>query len=538
VISPRLAKFRREADLWSASTFVLGLIIISPIALVLFGLFREGPKWDHMASTVLGSYLTNTFILIATVSIFSILFAIIPAWLVSTCEFSGRRIFEWALVMPLALPTYVAAFVYFQVPDAAIPLLIKIRTQFGPDAFLLAEKILRYGVLSIAMAGVLFPYLFISARASFSQQSKAVIEASRMLGKSSTQTFFKVALPLSRPAIVAGLSLILMEVINDYGAVNFFGVPTLTEGIFRTWFGLQDRASAVRLAGLAMVAVFIILAIERGQRGNASFSENSQSAAPLARRKLSRRANLGAFLVCFIPLLIGLILPTLQLISWSAMTFEKVLKPDFVAQFGRSIGLALGAAIALTAVAVLFAYAAKLHPVRWLRTANRVSTIGYASPGAVIAIGVMVLFGAFDKMAGSAVISGTLLAIGFAYLVRFLTVAYQPIDAGLTRVCGRLDECSRTLGKLPLATLFKINLPLIKGTLLAATMLVFVDILKELPLTLILRPANFDTLATTAFSLAKEGRIQECAVPSLIIVIAGMVGLGVLNRLLKPRHHD
>lgn len=354
-----------------------------------------------------------------------------------------------------------------------------------------------------------------------------------MLGKSGAATFFQIALPLARPAIVAGLSLIVMEVINDYGAVNFFGVPTLTEGIFRTWFGLQDRASAVRLAGLAMGIVLILLVLERGQRGDARYCDIGISSAPLARKKLGHWAVVGTWLVCFIPLAIGLIWPVIRLSSWAWMTWQKVLKPDFVAQLGRSLLLSLGAAFVLTAVALLFAYALKLHPGRWMRMTNRVATIGYAAPGAVIAIGVMVAFGAIDHLFGQAVVSGTLFAIGFAYLVRFLAVAYQPVGAGLTRICGRLDESSRVLGKPPLVTLLQIDLPLIRGTMLAAAMLVFVDILKELPLTMILRPANFDTLATTAFGLAKEGRIHECAVPSLLIVIAGAIGLAILNRFLR-----
>ena len=525
--------WRREVDSWSVSTVLLGLLIIAPLAAVLVGVFREGPKWEHLADTVLASYFGNTALLIATVSVLSILFALPSAWLVSTCDFPGRRFFEWALVMPLAIPTYVAAFVYIEVPEAAIPLLVKIRLNWGVDAFLVAEKVLRQGLLSVLMAGVLFPYLFLAVRTSFSQQRQVLIEASRMLGKSGPVTFFRIALPLSRPAIVAGLSLIVMEVINDYGAVNFFGVPTLTEGIFRTWFGLQDRASAVRLAGLAMGIVLLLLIVERGQRGDARYSESGTSSASLARRKLGAASAVGAWLACAVPLAIGLIWPVIRLSQWAWMTWEKVLRPDFVAELGRSLLLSLLAALVLTAVALLFAYALKLHPGRWMRTTNRIATIGYAAPGAVIAIGVMVAFGAIDRVFDRALVSGTLFAIGFAYLVRFLAVAYQPVGAGLTRVCGRLDESSRVLGKPPLVTLFRVNLPLIRGTLLAASMLVFVDILKELPLTMILRPGNFDTLATTAFGLAKEGRIHECAVPSLLIVIAGAIGLAILNRFLR-----
>lgn len=531
------ASFRRhcrhEVDGWSASTVFLGLLIVAPLAAVLIGVGTEGPKWEHVKETVLTSYINNTLILVVTVSLLSILFAVLPAWLVSTCEFPGRRALEWLLVMPLAIPTYVAAFVYFQLPEEAIPLLIEIRLKFGVDAFLWAEIILRYGVLSILLAGVLYPYLYLAVRTSFSLQRKALIEASRMLGKSITGTFFKVALPLARPAMVAGLSLIIMEVVNDYGAVNFFGVPTLTEGIFRTWFGLQDRNSAVRIAALAMGVILLVLVVERTQRGRTRFSETDSSSAPLSRQQLGFLPALVAILVCAVPLGIGLIYPVIILSKWAWMTWEKVLKPEFIEQLSRSLLLSIGAAFFLTAVALLFAYALKLHPTRWMRLSNRVSTIGYATPGAVIAIGVMVTFGWIDNLFGQAVVSGTLFTICFAYLVRFLAVAYQPVSAGLTRVSDNLDESSRILGKSSLFTLCQIHMPLVRGTLFGAAMLVFVDILKELPLTMILRPANFNTLSTTAFGLAKEGRIHECAVPSLIIVAAGAIGLAILNRYLR-----
>ncbi len=531
VESPRVSyPFRRFLDGWVISTLLIGGVILTPLITVLWGIFQAGPKWAHVSETVLGSYLGNTAVLVVAVSLLSILFAILPAWLVSTCDFPGRRVFEWALVLPLAIPTYVAAFVYFPM---LTPLQAWIRLNYGVEVFLWAEKILRYGLLSILMAAVLSPYLYISVRASFSRQRRAAIEASRMLGKSTTYTFFKIALPLSRPAIVAGLSLILMEVINDYGAVNFFGVPTLTEGIFRTWFSLGDRSSAIRLAGLAMMFVLFVLLIEYSQRGSARFSDSARECAPLARRRLKPVPALGAVLICLIPLAIGLGYPLYTLTSWTVMTFSKVMKPDFLAQLGRTFTLSLGTAAVLTLVAIVLGYTVKLHPFRWIRSANRFFNLGYATPGAVIAIGIMVIFGGVDRMAGSAFLSGTVFAIGFGYLVRFLAVAYQPIRAGLTQVCGSLDESSRVLGKSPGVTLFRVNLPIIKGTLLAATMLVFVDILKELPLTMILRPANFDTLATTAFGLAKEGRIHECAVPSLIIIAASACGLIVLNRFMR-----
>jgi len=535
---------QREVDPWSASTLLIGLLILVPLSTVIIGLSGAGPKWEHLASTVLGGYISNTLILVSTVSVLSFLMAMPAAWLVSAFSFPGRKFFEWALVMPLAIPTYVAAFVYYGVIDSASPILVDIKNGWGLEAYQASEQLLRYGLLSILLASVLYPYLYISARASFSQQRRGVIEAAQTLGRGPISVFFSVALPLARPAMVAGLSLIVMEVINDYGAVHFFGVPTLTEGIFRTWFTLHDRSSALRLAGIVMLAILIILLLEQKQRGRARFSENSIDTTPIAHRALGPWKSAGAILICMIPLALGFLYPLYQLIIWASRTFTKVLRPEFLEKLTHSLLLALITAAVLTAVAVLFSYTLKLHNVRWLRDSSRLATLGYAAPGAVVAVGVMVAFGHLDNQFLVPVtkwiapenpwhLSGTLTAIGFAYLVRFLAVPFQPVRAGMNRICGSLDEASRMLGRPPLQTLWKVNLPLMRGTLLAATMLVFVDILKELPLTMILRPANFDTLATSAFGLAKEGRFQECSVPSLIIILAGGCGLLVLNRFMS-----
>lgn len=536
-----LRRFRHEVDFWSTSTAVLAVLILVPLAAVLVGLGRTGPEWSHIAETVLNTYVANTFILIATVSVLSLLMALPTAWLVAAFDFPGRRFFEWALILPLAIPTYVAAFAYIKVPEMAIPLLVWIRNTFGPDTYFQAELLLRYGLLSLLLAGVLYPYLFISARASFSRQQGSVIEAAQILGRRPGAVFMTVALPLARPAIVAGLSLIVMEVVNDYGAVHFFGVPTLTEGIFRTWFGLGDRASAVRLAGIIMVVIFALIVAERFQRGRARFAEDSTHARPLARRRLGRGRGALATILCLVPFSIGFLIPLLQLLYW-AVALDGGGRARAWSHLGNSLWLALATAAVLSAIALLFAYAWKLHNVRWLRTLGRLGTMGYAVPGAVVALGVMLCLGWLDdRIAGWGdriglpviFLSGTLLAIGFAYVVRFLAVAFHPLQAGMERICGSLDEASRVLGKPPLATLWRVNLPLLRGTLLAALMLVFVDILKELPLTLILRPANFETLATIAFGMAGEGRIQESALPSLLIILLGATGLMLLNRFMN-----
>lgn len=517
------------------------LLILIPLGAVILGLSGAGPKWDHIADTVLSGYIVNTAILTMSVSVLALLFAIPPAWIVSTCDFPGRRFFEWALVMPLAIPTYVAAFVYFQVIDASIPIQVAIRREFGIDVYLVAEKVFRYALLSIVMASVLAPYLFLTARSSFSRQSRNLIEAAQSLGRSPGPVFFTVALPLARPAIAAGMTLVLMEVLNDYGAVNLFGVPTLTEGIFRTWFGLADRASALRIAGFVMLLVCFLVFVERLHRGRSRYSAGIGHSEPVSPRKLRRGKAIAAFVICFIPLAIGFLFPVYQLSIWAWMTYEKVLSPDYWTQLWASFALALGTSLGLTAIAVLLVYTIRLRRGRRLRTITRLASLGYAAPGAVVAVGVMVTFGTIDGWFQSSgwntFLSGTFFAIIFAYMVRFAAVAVEPVESGMTRIAPSLDEASRLLGKTPFATLFRVNLPLLRGTLLAAGMLVFVDILKELPLTMILRPANFETLATTAFGLAKEGRIQECAVPSLAIVLAGAMALMTLNHFHRDTAH-
>lgn len=527
--------FLHELDLWSGTAYLLCLLILLPLFALLLGLGQRGPMWGHLADTVLSGYVLNTLWLTASVALLSVLMAVPAAWLLSHFDFPGRPLLEWAMVLPLAVPTYVAAFVYKQVPEAAIPLLIHIRSTYGVDSYLFAEGFIRKGVLALFMAAVLYPYLYLSLRAAFMVQRRGMIEAAQVLGRGPGSVFFSIALPLARPALIAGISLISMEVLNDYGAVYFMGVPTLTVGVFRTWTGLGDLASAVRLAGLMLVGILIVLALEGRHRGRARFTETADdNSTPLLRRPLSRRASIGALLVCLIPLTIGFIAPLIQLLYWAYLSIQRFGNTIPWQRMGHSLLLALGTACVLTFIAVILIYAQRLHPVRWLRQPIRLAGMGYAIPGAVVAVGVMMFLGFIDQRFPYYTFIGSVYAIGFGYVVRFLAVGLHPVRAGMERVCGSLDAASRILGHSPTHTLLRINLPLIRGTLLSVTMLVFVDILKELPLTMILRPVDFDTLATLAFGLANDSRIQECAIPSLLIIFLATLGLFGLNRVLSP----
>ncbi|MDF1754140.1 MAG: iron ABC transporter permease [Verrucomicrobiales bacterium] len=531
-------------DRWGVFVYLLAAVICLPIVAVLLHIGRESEAWDHLAATVLPGYLRNTLILVVAVTAISLLIAVPPAWLVTCFDFPGRRLFNWALVLPLAIPTYVAAFVFYQLPEAAIPLLIKVRMNWGVDAFLAMELVIRYGILIIMLAAVLYPYAYLACRAAFSQQGRTVIEAARCLGDSPGRVFFRVALPMARPAIVAGVALIIMEVINDYGAVNFFGVPTLTEGVFRTWFGMGDKVSALRLASIVMITVAVILAVEQLLRGRARYVEaETGSRVPLSRSPLKGWKALGATAVCLLPLAVGFIYPVYRLTHWALLNITSASRTAFPSgeSIARGTVLAALTALIVTLTAAVFTYAVRLNRNRIRGVTGRIPGMGYATPGAVIAVGVMVVFGTLDRwnLPLLPLVSGTLFAVGFAYMVRFFAIPLQFSLAGMERLGKAPGEASRLLGRGPMATLLNIDLPLLKGPLIAAGMLLFVDILKELPLTLILRPANFETLATTAFSLAKEEQLHACAVPSLMIVIAGGAGLLVMNRwLANPSQHD
>ena len=521
-------------DRWLIGAGLLCLVVVAPLVAVLFGLGQTGPEWGHVASTMLGDYLKNTAILAIVVSLLALLMALPAAWLVVTHEFPGRRVFEWALVLPLAFPTYVAALAYLQIPEMLIPTLVWVREQFGVDAFMLAQTLLRYGLLSVVLASVLFPYIYLSARTSFAHHNRALIEASQMLGQSGRATFFRIALPLSRPAIIAGLSLVVMEVLNDYGAVNLLGVPTLADGVFRTWFGLEDRVSAIRLAGLVTLIVLVLIGLEYAQRGKRSFADARTEERPIERCRLGRIGGIFAVICCGLPLTAGFLYPAWKLGQWSLLNLRDSVPSHFLPMLGRSLALAASASLMIVSVGFLLAFTARGCQSRSWKGLLRAATLGYAMPGAVVAVGVMMVFGNFDQWLDSNVLlSGTLLAVLFGYLTRFLAVAYQPISAGMDRLCGRLDEASQLLGDRRGRTFGRVILPLMRRPMLAAGMLVFVDVLKELPLTMILRPANFETLATKAFGLAKEGRIHEGALPSLAIVMVGSVVLIPLNRSLR-----
>ncbi|MGH7475597.1 MAG: ABC transporter permease [Longimicrobiales bacterium] len=503
--------------------------------------------WRHLASTVLAEYILNSTILIMGAGGLALVIGVAAAWLVTACDFPGRRWFEWALVLPLAVPSYIAAYTYVGMLDTTGPLPRLLR----PLAPAVAEWLVRVPVMGmtsvlVIFALVLYPYVYLITRASFERQSRTALEAARALGHGPAATFRRIALPLARPAIVGGVALVVMEVLNDYGAVKYYGVPTFTTGIFRAWFGLGDLDAAIRLAACLMIVVFAVLALERAQRRGQRYVGGEIGERPLPRFPLRGGAAAGAILACAIPVFLGFLLPVAQLVYWAARTAPRVVDGSFARLALNSLSLAFGAALLCVLTALVVAYAVRLGSTRGMRLLTRVAVLGYAVPGAVIAVGVLVPAAAVDHWLDGALrasigvssgllISGTLAALVFAYLVRFMAVAFSPLESGFQRVCGNLDEAARTLGSAPLRVLLRVALPLLRPALLGALMLVFVDVMKELPLTLILRPFNFDTLATKAYQLATDEQIAESANAALLVILAGVLPVIGLNRLLGRR---
>lgn len=530
---------------WSLLALAVAALISVPIVVVLSAIFRPaGEVWDHLADTVLIRYIANTLWLMLGVGLGTTVGGVGAAWLVTMCRFPGRRLFEWALLLPLAVPAYVIAYTYTGMFEFAGPLQTALREAFGwsRDDYWFPEVRSLGGAVAM-LTFVLYPYVYMLARAAFLEQSVCVLEISRVLGRNPWRCFHQVALPLARPAIVAGVALALMETLSDYGTVQFFGVDTFTTGIFRTWFGLGDPLAASQLAAILMVFVFVVLVIERRSRGEARFHHTTTRYRPLPRFQLRGLGAALAFMFCLAPIVLGFLLPGAQLLVWAAQTSGETMDAAFFTLAWNSVALAAAAAALAVAVALLLAYGLRLGSTPLSRAATRVASMGYAIPGVVLAIGIVLPFAwldnAIDGWARSSfgfstglLLSGTLFALLFAYLVRFLAISYNTVEAGLTKVTPNMDSAARTLGARPAGTLFKVHAPIIGASLLTAGLLVFVDVMKELPATLVMRPFNFNTLAVRTFELASDERLADSASAALAIVAVGVLPVLLLSRAI------
>ena len=526
--SPRL-------DGWTLGILALAALFTSPLLAVLgIALDNSGDAWAHLVSTVLGTYIGQTLLLIAGVGAGVLVIGVSTAWLVTLFEFPGRRVLQWALLLPLAMPSYIVAYAYTDLLEFAGPVQTGLRQLFGwhgPGDYWFPE-IRSLGGAATFMSLVLYPYVYLLARAAFVEQSQNLWDAARGLGHGTWSCFMRVALPLARPAIAVGVLLALMETLNDFGTVDYFAVQTLTIGVYRVWFGMNNAPAAAQLASMVLVLVLVMAALEHIARGRRrfQFSQSAPRRDPLAR--LRGTHGVLAFLACATPVALGFAVPA-ALLGHSAIGSEPAVDVSTLGLALNSVAVAGVAALACLCGGLFLAYGARLSGTSLVRTATRLASIGYAVPGVVLAVGVLIPAAALDNLVDGImrqyfgtstglIFSGTLYALVFACTVRFLALSFGSLEAGLTKITPNMDAAARSLGHRPGGVLARIHFPLLRGSLMTGAMLVFVDAMKELPMTLILRPFNFNTLATHVYEYASYEAFEQAALPALAIVAAGL----------------
>ena len=529
-----------------AFAVLAALVLALPLATVVgsIGAAGEG-AWAHLARTVLWGYVGNSAGLMLIVGAGTLLLGTATAWLVSLCEFPGRRAVEWALVMPLTLPAYVVAYAYTDLLQHSGPVqsLLRDLTGWGPRDYWF-PNIRSLGGAGFVFTMVFYPYVYLLGRAAFLRQSGPAFEAARLLGETPWGAFRRVAVPMARPALVAGCAIALMETLADYGAVAHFGVPTFTTGIYRAWFAMGDRTAAVQLAACLVGMVLLLVVLERLERRRVPEASSPRGARDLTRMPLRGWAGAGALALCLLPLLLGFAVPLGALAALALPRLDMLAEPRLLGLVVNTVQLATVSALVAVALGLLLAYAARLRPGLTTGTANRVAALGYALPGSIVAVGLLLPLAGFDNaldglmrerfgISTGLLLTGSITALVYAYTVRFMAISLGTIEASLAKVTPSLDGAARVLGASPAETLRRVHVPMIGGGLLTAALLVFVEVAKELPATLIVRPFNYDTLAVQAHRLASDERLAEAAVPSLVIVAVSLLPVLVLTRQIS-----
>jgi iron(III) transport system permease protein len=549
---PLPAGCRRQASGAVHSLLVISLAIAILVGVPILGVLSNlilpapsagssagagGTTFSHLWGTVLPEYIGNSLVIAGIVAMLTAIGGIGCAWLVAGFRFPGKRVFEWALVLPLAVPSYVVAYAYTDFLQFSGPVQSVLRAVFQLEAgeywFPQIRSVAGAGIL---FAFVLYPYVYLLARNAFLERSPRMWDAARTLGMGPWQTFFSVSLPLARPAAVAGIALALMETLADYGAVAYFGVPTLTTGIYKSWYTFSDRTAAAQIAAVLLIAIVVLMMLEQKSRGRARYyAVGSRNKAPAA-VPLRGLAAWSASLFCALPVVLGFLLPLgiLLRLMWREESFN--LSARYLGWFQNSVILAGVTALAAVLICILLAYAARVTKSRLQAACNRIVSMGYAVPGAVIAVGILIPMSRLDAWGADRgiafALTGSVTALIYAYLVRFLAVSYQSVHAGLLKITPSMDASARILGHGLGSMLLRVHAPLLWRSVLTAALLVFVDVVKELPATLTVRPFNFDTLAVITYQLAADERLGEAALPALTIVLIAFVPVLVLARAI------
>jgi iron(III) transport system permease protein len=551
---PLLRILRADPGLGRALSLaiVCAAVVALPVLSVLASFWQTAESADtlrHLLATVIPSALVETSLLGFAVMVGVVTVGATTAWLVAACDFPWRRVFEWALLLPLAMPAYIVAYAYTDYLQYAGPLQQFLRETFGwQRADYWFPEIRSLTGAAFVFIVVLYPYVYLLARTAFLARTAAMMDASRSLGQTPWQTWWRVNLPLARPAIAAGALLALMETIADYGAASYFGLQTFTTSIYRAWFALGDRLAASQLAAVLLVLVLVVFYVEHRARGRARFFTPTASQRPAERTLLQGRHSAVAFALCAVPVLLGFIVPVLLLLQLLVPAWQTVDWPRYARWLFNTLSIGVAAAAITLVVVLSLAYTARSTtrgaPKTLVQSAVRLMSLGYAVPGAVIAVGILIPLAAFDNrldqvmqstlgVGTGLLLTGSVFALLYGYLVRYFAVAYQTVEAGLARITPAMDASARSLGSTPFDTFVRVHLPVLRPSVLAACLLVFVDVMKELPATLVLRPFNFDTLAVIAYQMASDERLGQAALPALTMVAAGVVPVTLLSRAIS-----
>ena len=543
-----LARILRTEQTWPKTSVLLSLFVLLPVTGLLWAAVGTDENiWQHLFDSVLPNYIVNSLILMTGVCLGVTLVGTCTAWLIANCRFPGHKVFGWMLILPLAMPAYVMAYVYTDFLEYSGPLQTALRLIFSwenRNEYWFPE-IRSHGGAIVLLSLVLYPYVYALARAAFSAQAPSLLEAGRMLGHGPIKVFFSVSLPLARPAIVVGATLASMETLSDFGTVDYFAVRTLTTGIFDVWFGMENQSGAAQIALVLLTFIILLVWLERTSRKKQKINTSSRMNSTV-RFELKGWRSALAIICCGLPILFGFLLPAIILAIYSSYSFDLFKYADYLAYTGNTLFLAAGSAVLCMMLGIFIGYSQRLSSHWSVKLATRISTIGYAIPGAALAIGLIISFGAMNEIiiplsdhfslsAQSFFLSGGVVALFFAYTIRFLAISVGSVESGLEKITPNMDMASRTLGSGPFSTLCRIHIPLLRPALIAGSILVFVDTMKELPATLILRPFNFETLATFVYQYASDELLAECAPAALTIVLAGMLPVILLNAAIDKK---
>jgi len=522
----------------TALLFLVILLVIIPIMTVMSFIFQPSTElWGHLSDNLLIDYLLNTGMIAICVALLTLLIGVSCAWLVTNFTFPGISIFKWLLVMPIAIPTYVSAYIYAGLFEPSGMIFDSVENYMGLGKELYDAIELRniYGVIFI-LSICLYPYVYLLAYSSFKEQSYCALEVGKSLGLSDKELFSRVSIPLARPGIIAGVSLVVMETLAEFGTMDYYGVRTFTTGIYRTWFALGDETSALHLASILLTFVFIIIIIEKFSRGKSQYANTSQKSKKIKTKNLNGIYGIYAFFWCLFFTLLGFILPVTQLLFWLSETYSYIFEDYYIQIIKNTVTIATIASVIIVLISIYSSYINRSTDNLYIKSSLKIFTLGYSIPGVVIAVGIIIPLTMVDnfqaRIFGSPLyyLSGSFFALVLCYLVRFSTISYNATESGLGKIKKNIDLTVQSFGLSDFAILKKVHIPIMKTTLITSFILVFVDIVKELPATLILRPFNFDTLAINIYELASSEQLSYIASPSLILIIISLIPVILLIR--------